>query len=84
MNIINAENLTKSYTERKLLDKASFYLQEGEKVGVIGINGTGKSTLLKIIAGLEEPDEGQVTCSQPYRGKIPAAESGVRSGDDGT
>ena len=51
MNIINAENLTKSYTERKLLDKASFYLQEGEKVGVIGINGTGKSTLLKIIAG---------------------------------
>ena len=40
MNIINAENLTKSYTERKLLDKASFYLQEGEKVGVIGINGT--------------------------------------------
>ena len=63
MNIINAENLTKSYTERKLLDKASFYLQEGEKVGVIGINRTGKSTLLKIIAGLEEPDEGQVTCA---------------------
>ena len=63
MNIINAENLTKSYTERKLLDKASFYLQEGEKVGVIGINGTGKSTLLKIIAGLEEPDEGQGTCA---------------------
>ena len=41
---------------RKLFDKASFYLQEGEKVGVIGINGTGKSTLLKMIAGLEEPD----------------------------
>ena len=61
MNIINVENITKSYTERKLFDKASFYLQEGEKVGVIGINGTGKSTLLKIIAGLEEPDEGTVT-----------------------
>lgn len=61
MNIINVENITKSYTERKLFDKASFYLQEGEKVGVIGINGTGKSTLLKIIAGLEEPDEGAVT-----------------------
>lgn len=43
-----------------LLDDASFYLEEGEKVGVIGINGTGKSTLLKIIAGLEEPDAGKV------------------------
>lgn len=41
-------------------EKASFYLQEREKVGVIGINGTGKSTLLKIAAGIEEPDEGQV------------------------
>ena len=61
MNIINVENITKSYTERKLFDKASFYLQEGEKVGVIGINGTGKSTLLKMIAGLEEPEEGTVT-----------------------
>lgn len=61
MNIIGVENITKSYTERKLLDKASFYLQEGEKVGVIGINGTGKSTLLKILAGLEEPEEGTVT-----------------------
>lgn len=61
MNIINIENITKSYTERKLFDKASFYLQEGEKVGVIGINGTGKSTLLKIVAGLEEPEEGSVT-----------------------
>ncbi len=61
MNIINLENITKSYTERKLLDNASFYLQEGEKVGVIGINGTGKSTLLKIITGIEKPDEGTVT-----------------------
>lgn len=61
MNIINIENITKSYTGRKLFDKASFYLQEGEKVGVIGVNGTGKSTLLKIIAGLEEPEEGTVT-----------------------
>ena len=61
MNIINIENITKSYTERELFKKASFYLQKGEKVGIIGINGTGKSTLLKIIAGLEEPDEGSVT-----------------------
>lgn len=60
MNLINIENVTKAYTERKLLDGASFSLQDGEKVGIIGINGTGKSTLLKIIAGIEEPDEGSV------------------------
>ena len=60
MNIINVENITKSYTGRKLFSKASFYVQENEKIGIIGINGTGKSTLLKIIAGVEEPDEGQV------------------------
>ena len=60
MNIINVENITKVYTERKLFSKASFYVQEREKIGIVGINGTGKSTLLKIVAGLEEPDEGAV------------------------
>lgn len=60
MNILSLENITHSYTERKLFDEASFYLHEGEKVGIIGINGTGKSTLLKIMACLEIPDEGQV------------------------
>lgn len=60
MNILTVDNITKSYGERKLFDKASFHLEEGEKAGIIGINGTGKSTLLKIIAGLEEPDEGNV------------------------
>ena len=46
MNLITAEHLTHSYTERKLFDDASFSLNEQEKVGIIGINGTGKSTLL--------------------------------------
>ena len=63
MNIINVENITKTYTERELFSKASFYVQEREKVGIVGINGTGKSTLLKIVAGMEEPDEGTVTCA---------------------
>ena len=60
MNILTIENLTKSYTDRLLFDGASFSVQEGEKVGIIGINGTGKSTLLRIIAGEEEPDGGSV------------------------
>ena len=60
MNLINIEKVTKSYTERKLFDNASFSMQEREKIGIVGINGTGKSTLLKIVAGLEEPDEGSV------------------------
>lgn len=60
MNILTAEHLKKSYTERLLFDDASFYLHEGEKVGILGINGTGKSTLLKILAGIEEPEQGNV------------------------
>ena len=61
MNILTIENLTHSYSERKLFDDTSFSLEEGEKVGIIGINGTGKSTLLNIIAGNIAPDEGKVT-----------------------
>ena len=58
MNILTVDNITKSYGVRKIFDGASFFLQEGEKAGIIGINGTGKSTLLKIIAGLEAPESG--------------------------
>lgn len=61
MNILSLENISKSYTGRMLFDEASFFLHENEKVGLIGINGTGKSTLLRIIAGLEEEDEGKIT-----------------------
>ena len=61
MNLLTIENLSKVFTERQVFDHADFSVNEGEKIGVIGVNGTGKSTLLKIIAGLEEPDEGKVT-----------------------
>lgn len=61
MNLLNIEHLSKSYTERKLFDDVDFSLHEGEKVGVVGMNGTGKSTLLKIMAGIEEADEGKLT-----------------------
>lgn len=60
MNLVTIEHLTKSYTERLLFDDTDFSINEGEKIGLIGINGTGKSTLLKIVAGLETPDLGTV------------------------
>ena len=61
MNLMNIEKITKVFAERKVFDRASFSLQESEKVGVIGTNGTGKTTLLKMLAGMEEPDEGTIT-----------------------
>ncbi len=64
MNLLTMENLTKSYTERLIFDHTSFSINEGEKIGLIGINGTGKSTLLRLAAGLEEPDEGTVVRSR--------------------
>ena len=67
MNLITAEHLTHSYTERLLLDDTSFSLGESEKVGIIGINGTGKSTLLKILAGIVEPDSGKITMGRNLR-----------------
>ncbi len=60
MNLLTAEGITHSYHDRRLFSGLSFHLNEGEKVGLIGINGTGKSTLLKIIAGMLVPDEGTV------------------------
>lgn len=60
MNLLSAENITKSYSEKKLLNNISLGINEGDKVGLIGVNGTGKSTFLKILAGLEQPDEGRV------------------------
>lgn len=60
MNLVTAEHLTKSYTERLLFDDTDFSINEGDKIGLIGVNGTGKSTLLKLVAGLEEPDSGTI------------------------
>ncbi len=67
MNLLTIEYMSKSYTERMLFDNISLGINEGDKIGVIGINGTGKSTLLKIIAGLEEPDQGTITKGKKVR-----------------
>ena len=60
MNLMTLENISKSYSEKILLKDISLGINEGEKIGIIGVNGTGKSTLLKIIAGVEVPDDGTI------------------------
>lgn len=60
MNLLNIEHVSKIFGEKRIFDDVSYGIHEGDKIGIIGINGTGKTTLLKIIAGIEEPDEGQV------------------------
>lgn len=67
MNLLNVEKMSKSYTDKVLFDSVTLGINEGDKIGVIGINGTGKSTLLKIIAGIEEPDEGTVIKGKTVR-----------------
>ena len=67
MILLSAQNLEKTYMERKVLDDVSFFLGEGDKVGIIGINGTGKSTLLRILAGAEEQDSGTVIRTKGVR-----------------
>ena len=61
MNLLTMEHITKSYTDRVLLDDVAFSINENEKIGVIGINGMGKSTLLKVAAGVEPYDDGKIS-----------------------
>ena len=59
--LLSAEKIVKSYSEKILINDVSLYIDKGDKIGVIGVNGTGKSTLLRILAQIEKPDEGIVT-----------------------
>lgn len=67
MKSILIENVTKTYGEKKLFENISFSISEKERVGLIGINGTGKSSLLKIVAGIDLPDEGEIIAPKDYR-----------------
>ncbi|WP_445493000.1 ABC-F family ATP-binding cassette domain-containing protein [Niallia sp. 03133] len=67
MKSISIENLTKTYGEKELFQSISFAISEKERVGLIGINGTGKSSLLKIVAGIDLPDEGEIIAPKEYR-----------------
>ena len=67
MNLLTADKISKIFTDRTVLDHVSLGINENDKIGVIGVNGTGKSTLLKILAGVEEPDEGSVVKGNDVR-----------------
>ena len=67
MNILTVDNITKSYGVRKIFDGASFFLQEGEKAGIIGINGTGKSTIAKAIQAKVTGNEDGLKQLLPFR-----------------
>ena len=81
MNLLTMEHITKSYTDRVLLDDVGFSINENEKIGVIGINGMGKSTLLKVVAGLEECDDGKISMGNQvkicYLPQTPVFEEGT-------
>ncbi len=74
MILLNATDISKSYTVKPLLTKLSFAINEGDKIGLIGVNGTGKSTLLRITAGAEEADSGKIVLTGGVRiGYLPQA-----------
>ena len=67
MNILNVENVSKTYMAKSVLNDVSVGISDTDKIGVVGINGTGKSTLLAIVAGVVEPDSGQVVMNNNLR-----------------
>ena len=67
MNILNLEHISKIYGDKVIFDDISYGIHQGDKIGIIGINGTGKTTFLRILAGLEEADEGQIITQNGLR-----------------
>ena len=81
MNLLTMEHVSKAYTDRVLLDDVGFGINKNEKIGVIGVNGMGKSTLLKIVAGIEESDAGTISMGNQvkicYLPQTPVFEEGM-------
>ena len=81
MNLLTMEHVSKAYTDRVLLDDVGFGINKNEKIGVIGVNGMGKSTLLKIVAGIEESDAGTISMGNQvkicYLPQTPVFEAGT-------
>ena len=67
MNVLNLEHISKIYGDKVIFDDISCGIHQGDKIGIIGINGTGKTTFLRILAGLEEADDGQVIMQNGLR-----------------
>ena len=67
MNVLNLEHISKVYGDKVIFDDISCGIHQGDKIGIIGINGTGKTTFLRILAGLEEADDGQVIMQNGLR-----------------
>ena len=82
MNLLTMEHITKAYTDRVLLNDVAFSINENEKIGVIGINGMGKSTLLKVTAGIEPYDEGKISMGKQVKILLSSADTGIRRGNN--
>ena len=81
MNLLTMEHITKSYADRVLLDDVDFGINENEKIGIIGVNGMGKSTLLKLAAGITTCDQGKISMGNQvkicYLPQTPVFEEGM-------
>ena len=82
-NLVNLESVSKSFGVRPLLDGVSLGVGDGDRIGVVGLNGGGKTTLLEVLTGLEAPDEGRVSQTRDLRMAVVTQRTELRGGLDG-
>ncbi|RKP48024.1 ABC transporter ATP-binding protein [Cohnella endophytica] len=81
MHLLSVENITKSYSDKMLFENVTFGIETGDKIGIIGVNGTGKSTLLKVIAGLEPADSGRISIGRSVAMRMLAQDPAFSPGE---